>query len=43
LFTVEIRIDGDYFKKVALAKPLDVRRIINENLDNGKQLRSVIL
>ncbi len=38
MFTVEIRIDGDYFKKIALSKPLDVKRIINENLDNGKQL-----
>jgi len=38
LYTVEIRIDGEHFKKVALAKPLNVKRIINENLDNGKQL-----
>ncbi len=37
MFTVEIRIDGERFKKIAYAKPLDIQSILIENLKDEEQ------
>lgn len=37
MFTVEIRIDSEYFKKIAYAKPLDIQNILIENLEDKEQ------
>jgi len=33
LFTVNIKIDGTHYKKIAFAKPISIKKIIKENLD----------
>ena len=38
MFTVDIKIDGKHYKKIAFAKPLDIQKILKENLENKKQL-----
>jgi len=38
LFTVNIKIDGAHYKKIAFAKPLDIQKILEENIDSKNQI-----
>ena len=38
MFTVNIKIDGEHYKKIAFAKPLNITKILKENIENEKQI-----
>ena len=38
MFTVDIKIDGEHYKKIAFAKPLDIKKILKENIENEEQI-----
>ena len=38
MFTVDIKIDGEYYKKIAFAKPLNIQKILKENIEIEKQI-----
>jgi len=38
LFTVDIRINGDHYKKIAYAKPLSISEILKENVEKEEQI-----
>jgi len=38
LFTVDIKIDGDHYKKIAFAKPLEIQKILKENIEEKEQI-----
>ncbi len=38
MFTVDIKIDGAHYKKIAFAKPLDIQKILKENTENDEHI-----
>ncbi|MEA2095075.1 MAG: nucleoside kinase [Candidatus Cloacimonadota bacterium] len=38
MFTVNIKIDGENYKKIAFAKPLDIKKILKENIENKEKI-----
>ena len=38
MFTVNIKIDGEHYKKIAFAKPLDIQKILIENIENDEHI-----
>ena len=38
MFTININIDGEHYKKIAFAKPLDIQKILIENIENDEHI-----
>ena len=38
MFTVDIKIDGEHYKKIAFAKPLDIQKIIKDSIENEEHI-----
>lgn len=38
MFTVDIKIDGEHYKKIAFSKSLDIQKILKENIEDKKQI-----
>ncbi len=38
MFTVDIKIDGEHYKKIAFAKPLNIKKILKENIENKENI-----
>ena len=38
MFTVDIKIDTEHYKKIAFAKPLEIQKILKENIESEKHI-----